>query len=118
MGCSTVAVNLPRHKARAFCDLCEIPANRNNWREPTSGLEPLTCSLRVIHQALQGLARSCDFRISKAFPLLRVARRCTVLRSRWYQSGIKKSWISFPASCMLGRQCEQMESEHAFLHVV
>jgi hypothetical protein len=25
-------------------------------KEPTSGLEPLTCSLRVIHQALQGVA--------------------------------------------------------------
>jgi hypothetical protein len=24
--------------------------------KPTSGLEPLTCSLRVMHQALQGFA--------------------------------------------------------------
>jgi hypothetical protein len=27
--------------------------------EPTSGLEPLTCSLRVITQALQGPAQGC-----------------------------------------------------------
>ena len=58
-------------------------------REPTSGLEPLTCSLRVISQALQGLARGCKTRISKPFSLLRFAPFCTVLRCRWYQSGIR-----------------------------
>jgi hypothetical protein len=57
-------------------------------REPTSGLEPLTCSLRVITQALQGIAGVCKSRIFKggSFPCL--APRYTVLRSRWYQSGI------------------------------
>src|SRR5215211_3325767 len=45
-------------------------------------------SLRVIHQALQGLAQDCKSRISKRLSLLRVAACCTVLRSRWYQSGI------------------------------
>src|SRR5215210_2347416 len=49
--------------------------------EPTSGLEPLTCSLRVIHQALQGLAEGCKSRISTGFSFLRLAHRCTVLRS-------------------------------------
>jgi hypothetical protein len=29
-------------------------------REPTSGLEPLTCSLRVMHQTLQGFAWGCN----------------------------------------------------------
>ena len=29
-------------------------------REPTSGLEPLTCLLRVIIHMLQGYARACD----------------------------------------------------------
>jgi integrase len=57
-------------------------------REPTSGLEPLTCSLRVITQVLQGVARACNSRIPKPFSLLRLAECCTVLRSRWYQSGI------------------------------
>jgi hypothetical protein len=59
-------------------------------REPTSGLEPLTCSLRVIGQVLQGLAQACKSRIDKLISFLRLAGRCTVLRSRWYQSGIKR----------------------------
>jgi hypothetical protein len=57
--------------------------------EPTSGLEPLTCSLRVIHQALQGCIQACNSPIPKRLSLLWVAACCTVLRSRWYQSGIK-----------------------------
>jgi hypothetical protein len=56
--------------------------------EPTSGLEPLSCSLRVIHQALQWYARACKSRISRRLYLLRDAECCIVLRSRWYQSGI------------------------------
>jgi hypothetical protein len=60
-------------------------------REPTSGLEPLTCSSRVIGHALQGLARGCKYRVSKRLSLLRAALSCTVLRSRWYQSGINIS---------------------------
>jgi hypothetical protein len=59
--------------------------------EPTSGLEPLTCSLRVITQALQGCAGDCKSRISKLVSFLRIAPCCTVLRSRWYQCGIKTS---------------------------
>jgi hypothetical protein len=47
-------------------------------------------SLRVIIHVLQGFAESCNSRISRRFPLLRVAACCTVLRSRWYQSGIKR----------------------------
>jgi hypothetical protein len=46
-------------------------------------------SLRVIIQALQGFAGVCKRRISKPFSLLRLAACCTVLRSRWYQSGVK-----------------------------
>src|SRR5687767_1623650 len=46
------------------------------------------CSLRVIHQALQGCARDCKCPINRRLSLLRVAECCTVLRSRWYQSGI------------------------------
>jgi hypothetical protein len=62
--------------------------------EPTSGLEPLNCSLRVIAQALQGFAGDCKSRISKPLSLLRVAASCTVLRSRWYQSGINITLVS------------------------
>jgi hypothetical protein len=57
-------------------------------REATSELEPLTCSLGVIGQALQGFARGCKCRIPRRLSLLRVAPCCTVRRSRWYQSGI------------------------------
>jgi hypothetical protein len=37
---------------------------------------------------LQGCAGDCKSRISRRLSLLRVAACCTVLRSRWYQSGI------------------------------
>ncbi len=60
-------------------------------KEPTSGLEPLTCSLRVIHQVLQGFARDCKSCISKPLSFLCLALCCTVLRARWYQSGIRWS---------------------------
>jgi hypothetical protein len=60
------------------------------YREPTSGLEPLTCSLRVIIQVLQGFARACKSRISRPVSLLRLAACCTVLRPRWCQSGVKR----------------------------
>jgi hypothetical protein len=50
----------------------------------------LPYSLRVIHNALQGCAGVCKTRIFKGVSLLRVAGCCTVLRPRWYQSGIKR----------------------------
>src|SRR5215216_3610524 len=65
-------------------------------REPTSGLEPLYCSLRVISQALHGVARSCKSRISRRLSLLCLASCCTVLRSRWYQDGISPLRIGHP----------------------
>src|SRR5215208_2748596 len=45
-------------------------------------------SLRVITQALRGCAEACKSRISRRLSVLRIAECCTVLRSRWYQSGI------------------------------
>jgi hypothetical protein len=68
-----------------------IYLQNSTFSEPTSGLEPLTCSLRVMHHALQGFAQACKFRISKLFSLLRLAVRCTVLRSRWCQSGVRSA---------------------------
>jgi hypothetical protein len=50
------------------------------------------CSSRVITQALQGFAGNCKSRISKGISLLCLAPCCTVLRSRWYQSGIRSRW--------------------------
>jgi hypothetical protein len=70
------------------------PANTKKKGEPTSGLEPLTCSLRVMHQALQGLAWGCKSRIYKAVSLLCLAPYCTVLRSRWCQSGVNSALVS------------------------
>src|SRR5215212_6466093 len=61
--------------------------------EPTSGLENRLSllQLRVITQALQGCAWTCKCRIFRGvfFPCL--AACCTVLRSRWYQIGIRTS---------------------------
>ena len=74
-------------------------------KEPTSGLEPLTCSLRVIIQVLQEFAGVCKSRISKPVSLLSFAGCCTVLRSRWYQSGINRS-IAPSQSCSRGARTQ------------
>ena len=50
---------------------------------------PPTCSLRVIYQELQGYVRVCKSRILRRFSLLRVAARCTALRSRWCQIQVR-----------------------------
>ena len=63
-------------------------------KEPTSVLAPLTYSLRVISQVLQGFARGYKYRMSKPVSLLSFARCCTALRSRWYQSGINIALVS------------------------
>jgi hypothetical protein len=67
-----------------------LPANLNKKEEPTSGLEPLTCSLRVIGHVLQGCAGACKYRIFRGFSFLWLAACCTVLRSRWCQSGVNR----------------------------
>jgi hypothetical protein len=46
------------------------------YREPTSGLEPLSCSLRVIIQALQGFARACRYRMPKLLSFLSLTPYC------------------------------------------
>jgi hypothetical protein len=45
-------------------------------------------------QALQGFARACRCRLSRRFSFLRLAACCTVLRSRWWQSGVRSPWIT------------------------
>ena len=45
----------------------------------------------MITQALQRCAGDCKCRIFKRVSLLRVAACCTVLRSQWYQIGIRAS---------------------------
>ena len=68
-------------------------------REPTSGLEPLTCSLRVIHRALLGCAGGCKCRVFRRLSLLSFALCCTVLRPRWCQSGVKRGQKSRRPFC-------------------
>jgi hypothetical protein len=65
---------------------------QENQRADEQTRTAYTCSLRVMHQALQGCAEACKCRISRRLSVLRVALCCTVLRSRWYQSGIRSRW--------------------------
>jgi hypothetical protein len=60
-------------------------------RELTNCLEPLTCSLRVVGQVLQGFAEGCKSPISKGITFLHIAACCTVLRSRWCQNGVRST---------------------------
>ena len=71
------------------CPSLNIGASES--KEPTSGLEPLSCSLRVIIHMLQGFAGDCKCRIFRGVSFLYLATCCTVLRSRWYQIGIRRS---------------------------
>jgi hypothetical protein len=57
-----------------------FPANLYKIGEPTSGLEPLTCSLRVCGQWLLSVAHACNSRIGKGFPILSIAHYCRALR--------------------------------------
>ena len=50
--------------------------------------------LRVIHQALQGFAGQCKSCIDKLVSFLRFAPCCTVLLSRWCQSGVRSSGVT------------------------
>jgi hypothetical protein len=51
-------------------------------------------SLRVIIQALQGFARGCKSRMYRPLAFLGSALKCTVLRSRWCQNGVRSTWIT------------------------
>ncbi len=78
-GEATAALLLPipryeRHRPFSFYGVCR------KIKEPTSGLEPLTCSLRVCGQWLLSVARVCKSRISKRSPIPSIARCCRVLR--------------------------------------
>ena len=68
-------------------------------REPTRGLEPLTCSLRVIGSGVAGVCRELQLPHFRGVSFLCLAACCTVLRSRWYQSGIK---FALPSACTDG----------------
>jgi hypothetical protein len=67
--------------------LCRI--ERADERTRTADL----ISLRVIHRALQGFARASKSRVSRRLSLLGIAPRCTLLRSRWYRSGVDITFV-------------------------
>src|SRR5215218_8087429 len=62
-------------------------AGKIESRRADSNRLPLL-QLRVITQALQGVARACKSRLIKPISFLWFAQCCTVLRSRGYQSRI------------------------------
>jgi hypothetical protein len=62
-------------------------ADKPRSRRADSNRLPLL-QLRVCGHALQELAEGCKTRIPRRLSLLQVAASCTVLRSRWYQSGV------------------------------
>jgi hypothetical protein len=47
--------------------LLDVSPAKETKREPTSGLEPLTCSLRVSRLGLRGVAEVCKSRLCKRF---------------------------------------------------
>src|SRR3712207_7735813 len=61
-------------------------------------------SLRVIHQALQEFAQVCKYPISKPVSFPWLALGCTVLRSRWCQSGVRRSRSEEHTSELQSRQ--------------
>jgi hypothetical protein len=62
------------------CLVTDIPLIYAESREPTSGLEPLTCSLRVCGQWLLVVTRVCKSRIGKRTFVPSIARYCSVMR--------------------------------------
>ena len=55
-------------------------------------------SLRVLSQAFQRFAQACKTRIYRPISFLCLAAYCTVLRSRWCQSGIKSVRVCISTS--------------------
>jgi len=88
--CDIRVVSKSPSNGRGTYSIRSIRPTYRKIREPTSGLEPLYGSLRVIINVLQGFAQGCNTRISKGVSFPCLAPRCTILRSRWYQSGIKR----------------------------
>src|SRR5829696_8345521 len=78
----------PRHEHRGLLISMGF-AGKTKSRRADSNRLPLL-QLRVIGQALQGFAQECKSRISKPLSFPWFALCCTVLRSRWYQSGVKR----------------------------
>jgi hypothetical protein len=79
----------------------DFPANLKKKGADERTRTAYPCSLRVIHQPLQGVARVCKTPISREVSLLCLAQGCTVLRSRWCQSGVNVSPVT-AQRCLIG----------------
>jgi hypothetical protein len=76
--------------SRVFCfDVLGAVQRVQRADEQTRTAYPF--SLRVIIYVLHGYAQACQTRITKPISFLCLAPCYTVLRSRWYQSGIRSS---------------------------
>ena len=81
---------------KLYCALCEPRRGRDSSMKKRTDERTRTAdliSLRVITQGLQGCAGACKCRIFRRISILWLALCCTVLRSRWYQSGINITHI-------------------------
>jgi hypothetical protein len=78
---------------------------RQFWRADERTRTAYSCSLRVITHALQGCAGDCKCRIFRGVSFPYLAECCTVLRSRWYQSGINRG-LALSQSCSLAHASE------------
>ena len=76
-------------KSKLFCLEVLVPVRRVRRADERTRTADLI-SLRVIYHALQRFAQGCKGLTPKRLSLRRVAAYSSVLRSRWYQSGIKE----------------------------
>ena len=73
---------------RRLPESSRIPCIQADLGEPTSGLEPLTPAPATSDRSC--VAGDCKCRTFRGISFLRLAKCCTVLRSRWYQSGTNR----------------------------
>jgi hypothetical protein len=80
-GVTEKSTALPCRENSAYLRRLERADERTRTADPTS--------LRVIIHALHGFAQGCKFPILKPVSVLCISLCCTVLRSRWCQSGVR-----------------------------
>src|SRR5215207_2216969 len=97
-------------KSRLLCLEVLVPVHRVQRADERTRTDDLI-SLRVCGQWLLGCAEACKSRISRRLSALRIAACCTVLRSQWYQSGIK---IALPSACTDG---DPKDRKHGLPHL-
>jgi hypothetical protein len=71
-------------EAKASAEARDFLPNRpiyGEMKEPTSGLEPLTCSLGVCPLPLLWVAQGCKSRLDNGFSVPCIAHYCRVLRA-------------------------------------